>query len=207
MKIKQYTKSWENFLLKEAFGSNSWSTEDIAAMGDAMMPTPQGQKELSPIVKDIMISAGPWIKPEKMVAIAKKLRVSPQDPDLWVADVKGALASVGGPDVQKLQRIFHPDSAGRSAGLHDKYKDRPTKFDNLQNAQRPEQPEQSAPVAADTSATPVQGGTLHGKNLDAIANQYLMHAIQADWTVRENIEPSIKLIEKVLQYLKSRIGN
>ncbi len=62
-------------------------------------------------------------------------------------------------------------------------------------------------AAADVSATPIQGGTLHGKNLDAIANQYLMHAIQADWTVRENIEPSIKLIEKVLQYLKSRIGN
>jgi hypothetical protein len=65
---------------------------------------------------------------EKMIPAAKAAGIRKIDEDFLIAWVTGRLASIGGPSVEKVKRVYNDNTDGR---LYSRFKGAPTRYDNF----------------------------------------------------------------------------
>lgn len=116
-KLHQIIKE-ETQALSEAFGSNSWSAQDIADMGDKfysdMVPkSRQVDLTSTPDIRQIVAMAAKAgsgvLSTETIINVIEQagqqgIKLNIRDPEVWVATVQGKFSNYGAPSADDMKR-------------------------------------------------------------------------------------------------------
>jgi len=214
----------ETRLVKEAFGSDSWSARDIADVGDALyrdMVPKRSQVDLSntPDIRQIMAMAvksrSNLLNTDVIIDIIDQVKaqgiiLNRMDPEVWIATVQGKFSNYGGPRADQVRRDM-PDLYNTFQGVSTSNLDR--KFQNAtipRNRQRPQGNVSSIDHPAD-GMSPVQHNDVHQGGLEgpSVAGQtpgsHIKNTLQALSTKDLSDPKSAALAVKVLQSLISQL--